>query len=168
MEMSARSVRDGVVLASAYHYFLSFMSLIGVMALIIYGILHVLGPGDGNVAGKLFLPIVGGLFGLILSVLYISIAIGLAQYRNSSRVLAIFLSTMGLMSGFVMVLGSMVVTISGGTVPDWLAISLFGMIAVCLYALFAFMDLFILIFLFNLRVRTAFYSWADEEQNKKK
>ena len=161
MEMSARSVRDGVVLVSAYHYFLSFTCLIGVIALVIFGVLPVFDAGNNNIAGKLFLPLVGVVLGLILFGLLIRVAIGIPQYRNSSRILAIFLSTMGLMSGFVIVMGSLVVTITGGTIPDWLALSMMGMIAVCLYALFAFMDLFILIFLFNQRVRTAFYDSVD-------
>jgi len=161
MEMSARSVRDGVVLVSAYHYFLSFTSLIGVVALVIFGVLPVINSGDKNIAGMLFLPVVGIFLGLVLFGLLISVAVGIAQYRNSSRILAVFLSTMGLMSGFVVVMGSLVVTITGGTIPDWLALSMIGMIAVCLYALFAFMDLFILIFLFNARVRSAFYDSED-------
>jgi hypothetical protein len=159
MEMSARSVRDGVVLVSAYHYFLALASLVGSLTLLVYAVIPPLtGSGEG-IAGKIFFPIIGLILGLILTGLYISVAIGITRYNNASRVVGIFLAALGLLSGFVSVLGSLAITLTGNAVPDWLAVTMIGAIAVCVYAVFAFMDLFVLIFLFNNRVRSAFYGW---------
>ncbi|NPV86366.1 MAG: hypothetical protein HPY45_10210 [Anaerolineae bacterium] len=155
MEMSDRSIRDGVLLISGYHYFLAVLALVGVAAVIIYGIVPQLGGEE--VLGAVFVPVLLVLLGLVLAGFYVSVGLGLPKYRNSSRLVAIFLSVIGILSGFVAVLGLMVIRITSTLVPNWIAVIMVGMIAICVYALIAFMDVFVLVFLFNGRVREAFY-----------
>lgn len=160
MEMSDRSIRDGVLLISGYHYFLAVLALVGVVAVIVYGIVPQLGGEE--VVGAVFVPALLVLLGLVLAGFYVSVGLGLPRYRNSSRLVAIFLSVIGILSGFIAVLGLMVIRITSTLVPNWIAVIMVGMIAICVYALIAFMDVFVLVFLFNGRVREAFYK-ADVE-----
>jgi hypothetical protein len=70
---------------------------------------------------------------------------------------AIFLSMLGLLSGFVGAIGSFASALTNTVNPNWVSVGMVGMATLCAYSLIAFLDIFVLIFLFNNRVRTLFY-----------
>ena len=155
--MSNRSVRDGVVLVGGFHFFMAVLCVVAVAAIFVYAVLP---PIDENTAGitqALFLPVLGVVLGLIISGIYAAIGWGLMQLKNSARMAAIFLGALGIFGGFIGVLSSIASNIIGQAQPDWITIILVGLATICGYSLIGFMNIFILIFLFNSRVRAVFY-----------
>lgn len=160
--MTSRSVRDGVFLVGGFHYFMAAIILLGTAGIFVYSILPPAQSGTAAMTQDLFLPFTGIILGLILCCMYAIVGAGLIRLKNSARMSAIFLSGLGLMGGFIGVLGSIGASVFGNANPNWLTISLIGVGTICFYALIALMDIFILFFLFNKRVREVFYAeeWA--------
>jgi hypothetical protein len=156
--MTSRSVRDGVFLVGGFHYFIAAIILIGTAGLFVYSILPPIQDGTGAVTQNIFLPFTGIILGLILCGMYTVVGAGLIRLKNSSRMSAIFLSGLGLMGGFIGVLASLGASVFGNPNPNWITIGLIGAGTICLYALVALMDIFILFFLFNKNVREVFYA----------
>jgi hypothetical protein len=164
MDMKIRTIRDGIVLVAAFHYFLALLSLIGAAAIWIYLILPPVNAGAANLAQQIFFPAAGSIVGLVLTLVYVAVGTGLMRYSNPARITSIFLSILGLMSGFAGVVGSILIRLGGPTLPNLVSVFLIAAVSICVYSLIAFMDFFVLIFLFNSQVRSAFYGepWAVE------
>ncbi|MBI9048253.1 MAG: hypothetical protein JEZ00_02450 [Anaerolineaceae bacterium] len=160
--MTSRSVRDGVFLVGGFHYFMAGVILLGTAGLFVFSLLPPMQNGTVGLTQNLFLPFTGIILGLILCGMYAIVGAGLIRLKNSSRMTAIFLSGLGLMGGFIAVLGTVGASVFGNPNPNWLTITLIGAGTICFYAIVALMDIFILFFLFNKRVREVFYAeeWA--------
>ncbi len=156
--MTSRSVRDGVFLVAGFHYFMAAIILLGTAGIFAYGLTPPMQAAADGSSRNLFLPISGSLLGLILCIVYLVVGVGLSRLKNNSRMTAIFLSGLGLMGGFIGVLASIGASAFGNTNPNWMAVGLWGVGAICFYSLFAMMDIFILFFLFNKSVRDVFYA----------
>lgn len=163
IELSERGVRDGVFLTGAYHFLLAMVALLGTLAVFVYAILPSLSNPSADNAQSLFLPITGTLVGVVLSLAYTGVGIGLIKMRNSARMTAIFLSLFGILIGVFSFLGGIVGAVNT-TQPDWTAIGMISLMLVCVYSLIAFLDIVVLIFLLNWRVRSVFYGeeWLAE------
>jgi len=160
--MTSRSVRDGVFLVGGFHYFMAAIILLGTAGIFVYSLLPpIQGTANGSTQ-NLFLPFTGIILGLILCGMYAFVGAGLIRLKNSSRMTAIFLSGLGLMSGFIGVLVSIGASVFSNPNPNWLTVGLLGVGTICIYAIVAMIDIFILFFLFNKHVREVFYAeeWA--------
>lgn len=155
--MSNRSVRDGVILVGGFHFFMGVLCIVAVAAVFVFAVLPPISEKSSGLTQQLFLPVLGIVLGIIISIAYAAIGTGLIQFKNSARMLAIFMGVLGVFGGFVGVIGSIIANIVGQTAPDWVSIVLVGLASICFYALISFMNVFILIFLFNPRVRSIFY-----------
>jgi hypothetical protein len=166
--MTSRSVRDGVFLVAGFHYFMAAIVLIGTAGILAYGLNPPIQAGAEGATPNLFLPITGSILGLILCITYLTVGAGLTRLKNNSRMTAIFLSGLGLMGGFIGVLVSIGASAFGNPNPNWMTVGLLGVGTICFYALFAMVDIFVLFFLFNKRVREVFYSeeWAANAADK--
>jgi len=168
--MTSRSVRDGVFLVAGFHYFMAAIVLLGTAGILAYGLNPPIQTGVEGTTQNMFLPITGSIIGLILCITYITVGAGLSRLKNNSRMTAIFLSGLGLMGGFIGVLVSIGASAFGQPNPNWMTVGLLGVGTICFYALFAMVDIFVLFFLFNKRVREVFYAeeWAanlaDQEE----
>ena len=156
IELSERSVRDGVVLIGTYHFLLAVTALLGTLAVFVYAILPGLSSGTPGMAQLLFLPVLGVIIGFVLSVAYAITGIGLIQIRNSARMTAIFLSLFGIVVGLFIVMGGVVGSFNT-LQPDWASVGLTGLLLVCGYSILTFLDIITLVFLLNWRVRAVFY-----------
>ena len=158
--MTSRSVRDGVFLVGGFHYFMAVIFLLATAGIFVFGLMPSL--QGTNASQGLFLPFTGLILGLVLCIMYAVVGAGLIRLKNSSRMSAIFLSGLGLMGGFVGVLGAVGASIFGNPNPNWITITLIGAGTICFYAITAIMDIFVLFFLFNKNVREVFYAeeWA--------
>jgi hypothetical protein len=155
--MSNRSVRDGVILVGGFHFFMAVLCLVAVSAIFVFSVLPPIESGGAVMTQDLFLPVLGIILGIIISSVYAFIGIGLIQLKNSARMTAIFMGALGIFGGFIGVMSSIATNIIGQTAPDWLSIVLVGLATICVYSLISFMNIFILIFLFNPKVRSVFY-----------
>ena len=157
--MTSRSVRDGVFLVGGFHYFMAVVFFLATAAIFVFGLLPSL---QGEVSQGMFVPFVGIIIGLVLCILYAVVGARLIRLKNSSRMSAVFLSGLGLMGGFIGVLGAVGTSVFGNPNPNWITITLIGAGTICFYAITAIMDIFILFFLFNKTVREVFYAeeWA--------
>jgi hypothetical protein len=153
MEMSNRTLKDGIVLVGAFHYLMAFFSLVGVVAVYIYGIVPANSSGD-----SMFLPIVGLMICILLAIVYAIVGFGIIKHNNSARMGSVFLSVVGIMSGFVAVIGGLAVNLKGNASPSLASVTLTALVVICVYSIVAFLDIFILIFLFNTQVRKSFYT----------
>jgi hypothetical protein len=156
-EMSNQAMRDGITLAGGYHFFMTALSLLAAAAIFVFAVLPPLQNQSDQLAQQLFLPLTGVVFGVVLGIIYAIVGTGLLRLRNSSRMAAIFLSMLGLLSGFVGAIGSFASALTNTVNPNWVSVGMVGMATLCAYSLIAFLDIFVLIFLFNNRVRTLFY-----------
>jgi hypothetical protein len=160
--MTSRSVRDGVFLVGGFHYFMAAVLLLATAGIFVFGLLPPMQEGIVGSTQGLFLPFTGIILGIILCCMYAIVGAGLIRLKNSSRMSAIFLSGLGLMGGFIGVLGAVGASVFGNPNPNWITITLIGAGTICFYAITAIMDIFVLFFLFNKRVREVFYAeeWA--------
>jgi hypothetical protein len=156
-KMSNRSVRDGVILVGGFHFFMAVLCLVAVSAIFVFSVLPPIETGTAAMTQDLFLPVLGIILGIIISAVYAFIGIGLIQLKNSARMTAIFMGALGIFGGFIGVMSSIATNIIGQSAPDWLSIVLVGLATICVYSLISFMNIFILIFLFNQKVRSVFY-----------
>jgi len=163
VELSERGVRDGVMLVAAYHFLLAIAGFLGAMAIFVYAILPIVGGNSNNAAQSLFLPFLGAVIGLILTIAYLFTGIGLIRFRNSARMVGIFLSLFGVVVGLFSVLGGIVSSFNQFP-SDWLTIGMIGIIMSCAYTMLVFLDIVTLIFLLNGQVRAVFYGeeWLAE------
>jgi len=150
--MSNRTLRDGIVLVGAFHFLMAFICLIGAIGIYFYGIAAPNIQGD-----SLFFPLVGFLVSLLLTITYLIVGIGVIRQNNSARLGAIFLSLIGIMSGFIAVLGTLAVNINDAATVNLASTAMTAIIFICGYSIIAFLDIFILILLFNNQVRGIFY-----------
>jgi hypothetical protein len=155
--MSNRSVRDGIILVGGFHFFMAVLCLVGVAAAFVFAVLPPIQQNVVGLAQKLFLPVLAMILGLIIAGIYAFIGFGLIRLQNSARMMAIFMGALGVFGGFIGVMSSIAANIIGQGQPDWLSIILVGFATVCLYTFISFMNIFILIFLYNPRLRVVFY-----------
>lgn len=154
--MSNRTIKDGITMVSGFHFFMALLSLIGTAAILVYAVMPSLKTQTPEFAQQLFLPMTGVVFGIIIFGAYIYIGIGLIQLKDWSRMAAIFLGILGIMGGFIGVIGATATSLTGSTVPDWMSATMIGLLMMCAYSLLSFVDIFILIFLFNPLVRDVY------------
>ncbi len=155
--MSNQAMRDGITLAGGYHFFMTALCLLAAAAIFVFAVLPPMQSQSDQMAQQLFLPLTGVVFGVVLGGIYAIVGTGLLRLRNSSRLAAIFLSLLGLVSGFVGTMGSFASALTNTVNPNWVSVGLVGLVTLCAYSLIAFLDIFVLLFLFNKRVRTLFY-----------
>lgn len=159
--MTDRSLRDGIGLVSAFHFFLAIASLVAAIAILVLGIMGPINSNDPQSGDKLLLPIIGLVLSLSLIVVYLIVGTGLLRYNNTARLIAIFLGILGLMSGFLIIAGTVVINLSGTMTPNWVSVVTTGLMVVCGYSILGFMDIFVLVFLMNQKVKTLFYSESE-------
>ena len=159
--MTDRSLRDGIGLVSAFHFFLALASLVAAVAILVLGIMGPINSNDPQAGEKLLLPIIGLVLFLSLIVVYSMVGIGLLRYNNTARLTAIFLGILGLMSGFLSVAGTVVINLSGTVTPNWVSIIMTGLMVVCGYSILGILDIFVLVFLINRNVRELFYNDSE-------
>ena len=160
--MTDHSIRDGIGLVSAFQFFLAVASFVGAVAIFFLGILNPLNGGNTSL-GQMLLPIVGLILCLSLMVVYLMVGIGLMRFNNTARLTAIFLGILGLMSGFISVAGAVVINLSGNLTPDWVSILMTGLMVICAYSILGWVDIFVLVFLLNAKVRALFYNYYDQK-----
>lgn len=163
VELSERGVRDGVVLVAAYHFLLAIAAFLGTLAIFVYAILPGLGGDSANGVQGLFLPFLGVVVGLILTLAYLAVGLGLMRLKNSARMGGIFLSLFGIVAGIFSVLGGILSGFNQMS-ADWLTVGMISLVLVCVYSILVFMDLVTLVFLMNWQVRAVFYGeeWLAE------
>jgi hypothetical protein len=165
--MTDHSIRDGIGLVSAFQFFMAVAGLVGAIAIFMLGILGAINTGGDQMMQQLLSPVIGVILCLSLSVIYIMVGMGLLRYNNTARLTAISLGILGLMSGFISVAGAVVINLTGNTTPNWVSIVMSGLMVVCAYSIVGVVDIFVLLFLLNQKVRSLFYSY-DEHSNDEK
>ncbi len=164
MTQSDKTVRDGVMLVASYHFLLAILSLVGSLAIVIFAILPAVNtPAASN---SIFLAIVGIVVGLFLAVFYGVTGSGLIKLKNSARMGAVFLALFGTIAGLFVLIGAGIPTINK-LLPDMAAVAGVIVGGLCGYALLTVLDLTVLAFLFNRRVRSLFYGepYTSEHTN---
>lgn len=154
MSQSDKTVRDGVMLVASYHFLLAILSLVGVLAIIMFAIVPTL-TGTSS-SDSIFLPIVGVLVGIFLTIFYGVTASGLIALKNSARMGAVFLALFGTIAGLFILIGAGVPVVNT-LLPDMASVAGVIVGGLCGYALLTVLDLTVLAFLFNRRVRALFY-----------
>lgn len=160
--MTDHSIRDGINLVSAFQFFLAVACVIAAIVIFILGILGPINAGSDQLLERLILPIIGLMLSLSLAVIYTMVGLGLLRYSNTARMTAIFLGILGLMSGFVSVAGSVVINLTGNVTPNWVSIVMTGLMVICVYSILGFVDVFVLIFLLNQKVRALYYTYEEQ------
>jgi hypothetical protein len=162
MNNNDKSVWDGVILVASYHFLMAVVCLLGAAATVVFAIIPNLSTASGS-PQSIFLPMIGGIFGLILSIWYASIGSGLIRLKNSSRMGAVFLALFGSIGGLFVLLGAGIPVING-LLPDVGAVTGVAVASICFYSLMTFLDIIVLIFLYSGRVRAVFYGepWTPE------
>jgi len=165
MNNNDKSVWDGVILVASYHFLMAIFCLLGAAATVVFAIIPNLSTANGN-PQSIFLPVIGAIFGLILSIWYASIGSGLIRLKNSSRMGAVFLALFGSIGGLFVLLGAGIPVING-LLPDVGAVTGVAVASICGYSLMTFLDIIVLIFLYSGRVRSVFYGepWTPESAN---
>jgi len=165
MSQSDKSVRDGVMLIASYHFLLAILSLVGALAIVIFSIVPAI---SGVSAGQpLFLPVVGGIVGIFLTIFYGVTGSGLIALKNSARMGAVFLALFGTIGGLFILIGAGIPTVSN-LLPDMAAVAGVIVGGLCGYALLTVLDLVVLAFMFNRRVRSLFYGEPFTPERSKK
>jgi hypothetical protein len=154
MTQSDKTVRDGVILVASYHFLLAILSLVGSLAIVIFAVLPAI--NTPSTANSTFLSIVGIVLGLFLAIFYTVTGSGLIQLKNSARMGAVFLALFGTIAGLFVLIGAGIPTINK-LLPDMAAVAGVIVGGLCGYALLTVLDLAVLTFLFNRRVRALFY-----------
>jgi hypothetical protein len=154
MTQSDKTVRDGVVLVASYHFLLAIISLVAALAIFIFSIV----PSFSGTASSssIFMPVVGIVLGLFLTVFYGITGNGLIALKNSARMGAVFLALFGTIGGLFVLVGAGIPVVNT-LLPDMAAVSGVIVGGLCGYALMTVLDLAVLTFLFNRRVRALFY-----------
>jgi hypothetical protein len=147
-------IRDQISLAGVYHYTMALAYLIGGAAILVYAILPRL---ELSSAQALFPPVIGLLLAGLLSILYATIGRGLGRLSNGARMGAIFLALLGSVAGAFAVMGSISSAIQAQA-PDWLPVAVTAVASLSAYFLTTAIDLLLLLFLLNGRVRELFYN----------
>lgn len=162
MNNNDKSVWDGVILVASYHFLMAVVCLLGSAATVVFAIIPNLSTATGS-PQSIFLPVIGGIFGLILSIWYASIGSGLIRLKNSSRMGAVFLALFGSIGGLFVLLGAGIPVING-LLPDVGAVTGVAVASICGYSLMTFLDIIVLVFLYSGRVRAVFYGepWTPE------
>lgn len=154
MSQSDKTVRDGVILVASYHFLLAILSLVGALAIVIFAIV----PSftDPTTTTSIFLPIVGVIVGIFLAIFYGVTGSGLISLKNSARMGAVFLALFGTIGGLFILIGAGIPMVSK-LLPDMAAVAGVIVGGLCGYALLTVLDLAVLAFMFNRRVRSLFY-----------
>jgi hypothetical protein len=154
MTQSDKTVRDGVMLVASYHFLLAILSLVGTLAIVIYAII----PSMANTTGtsSVFLPIVGVIVGVFLAIFYGVTGSGLISLKNSARMGAVFLALFGTIGGLFILIGAGIPAVNK-LLPDMAAVAGVIVAGLCGYFLLTVLDLAVLAFMFNRRVRALFY-----------
>jgi hypothetical protein len=154
MTQSDKTVRDGVMLVASYHFLLAILSLVGSLAIIIFAIVPSFSAATAS--KSIFMPVVGVLVGIFLAIFYGITGSGLIGLKNTARMGAVFLALFGTIGGLFIIIGAGIPLV-GSLLPD--TASVVGVIAggLCGYALLTVLDLVVLAFMFNNRVRALFY-----------
>jgi hypothetical protein len=162
MNNNDKSVWDGVILVASYHFLMAVVCLLGSAATVVFAIIPNLSTAAGS-PQSIFLPVIGVIFGLILSIWYASIGSGLIRLQNSSRMGAVFLALFGSFGGLFVLLGAGIPVING-LLPDVGAVTGVAVASICGYSLMTFLDIIVLVFLYSSRVRAVFYGepWTPE------
>lgn len=156
IELSERGVRDGVVLIAAYHFLLAVVSFLSMTAIFVYAIFPVLSGNSNSGIQSLYLPVLGLLVTLFLTIAYFITGIGLIRIKNAARMAGIFLALFGIVGGLFAVVGGVVGSLNA--LPnDWLSVGLLGLSLICVYSIIVFLDIITLVFLLNAQVRSVFY-----------
>jgi len=165
MNNNDKSVWDGVILVASYHFLLAVVCLLGAAATVVFAIIPNLTTATTN-PQSVFLPVIGTIFGLILSIWYASIGTGLIRLQNSSRMGAVFLALFGSIGGLFVLLGVGIPVINN-LLPDVGAVTGVAVASICFYSLMTFLDIIVLIFLYSGRVRAVFYGepWTPDNSN---
>ncbi len=163
MTQSDKTVRDGVMLVASYHFLLAILSLVGSLAIVIFAVLPAISTPDKS--NSVFLAIVGILVGLFLTIFYAVTGSGLIKLKNSARMGAVFLALFGTIAGLFVLIGAGIPTINK-LLPDMAAVAGVIVGGLCGYALLTVLDLTVLTFLFNKRVRALFYGEPFTPDNK--
>ena len=153
IEISERSAKDGINLFTAYHYLLAVLSLAGALAVIIFALFPAF---SGESETGVFFPIVGLIVALALTGAYFYTARGLAATKNQARMYAIFLSFVGIFGGLIAILAVMVGLVNSPE-PNWMNVGVTAFALIMGYSLLSFLDVFVLIFFTNDRIRSVFY-----------
>ena len=163
MTQSDKTVRDGVMLVASYHFLLAILSLVGALAIVIFSILPAVNtPSTPN---SIFIAVVGVAIGLFLAVFCGVTGSGLIQLKNSARMGAVFLALFGTIGGLFVLIGAGIPAINK-LLPDMAAVAGVIVSGLCGYALLTVLDLAVLAFLFNRRVRALFYGEPLPAENK--
>ncbi len=162
MNNNDKSVWDGVILVASYHFLMAVVCLLGSAATVVFAIIPNLATASAN-PQSIFMPVIGAIFGLILSIWYASIGSGLIRLQNSSRMGAVFLSLFGAVGGLFLILGAGIPVINN-LLPDVGAVAGVAVASLCGYTLMTFFDIIVLVFLYSGRVRAVFYGepWTPE------
>jgi hypothetical protein len=155
--MSNRSIRDGVVLVGGFHFLMAVLCVVAVAAVFVFAVLPPVEKNEAGLTQELFVPVLGIILGLVIAGVYATTGLGLIQLKNSARMTAIFLGALGVFGGFIGVMSSIAAKIVGQAQPDWVSVTFVGLATICVYLLISFMNIFLLIFLFNPRLRAVFY-----------
>jgi len=154
MSQSDKSVRDGVMLIASYHFLLAILSLVGSLAIVIFSIVPAI---NGTITtDSIFLPVVGCIVGIFLAIFYGVTGSGLISLKNSARMGAVFLALFGTIGGLFILIGAGIPLVSN-LLPDMAAVAGVIVGGLCGYALLTVLDLVVLAFMFNRRVRSLFY-----------
>lgn len=154
MTQSDKTVRDGVMLVASYHFLLAILSLVGALAIVIFAIIPSMSSTVGT--SSIFLPIVGVIVGIFLGIFYGVTGSGLIALKNSARMGAVFLALFGTIGGLFILIGAGIPTVNN-LLPDMAAVAGVIVAGLCGYFLLTLLDLAVLAFMFNRRVRALFY-----------
>jgi hypothetical protein len=165
MTQSDKTVRDGVMLVASYHFLLAILSLVGAIAIVIFAIIPSLSTTAAT--NSIFLPIVGVIVGIFLAIFYGVTGSGLIALKNSARMGAVFLALFGTIGGLFILIGAGIPVVSK-LLPDMAAVAGVIVGGLCGYALLTILDVAVLAFMFNRRVRALFYGepFAPEHSTK--
>jgi hypothetical protein len=163
MTQSDKTVRDGVMLVASYHFLLAILSLVGSLAIVIFAVLPAISTPETS--NSIFMAVVGIVVGLFLAIFYGITGSGLIQLKNSARMGAVFLALFGTIAGLFVLIGAGIPTINK-LLPDMAAVAGVIVGGLCGYALLTVLDLAVLTFLFNRRVRALFYGEPFTPEHK--
>ncbi|MBA4383559.1 MAG: hypothetical protein C0410_02365 [Anaerolinea sp.] len=163
MNQSDKTVRDGVMLVASYHFLMAILSLVGALAIVIFAILPAISTPETS--NTIFIAAVGVVVGLFLAIFYGVTGSGLIQLKNSARMGAVFLALFGTIAGLFVLIGAGIPAINK-LLPDMAAVAGVIVSGLCGYALLTVLDLTVLTFLFNRRVRSLFYGEPYAPEHK--
>ena len=166
MRDQTRMVQDGIMLASAYHFLMAVLFVIGAIAIIFYAMVPPLVEASTEPAQSLFLPVVGLLVCAALAIGYGYVGSGLTKLNNSARMAAVFLALFGMLGGVFGVAGVLATSINTVTAPDLVRVGVIGLFVMGINFV-SILDIFLLFFLFQQDVRALFYG-VDTETTEAK